>query len=190
MDLDEIKARMLERGYDQADMANLLGIVPSAISKRLTGKRPFKLEEMRKVEAWLGAEAAVPVAAEGVRMIPMVGEVAAGSWREALQRPMGHWPVAADTAPNSIALRVFGDSMDLEIEDGGTVIVNLDDKALYPGRLYVVLNEAHETTFKQFEIDPARLVPRSSNPAHQPILIGDGQAFTVVGRVTALNRAR
>ena len=191
MTAEEIKARMKERGFNQGDLANLLAIDPTAVSKRLTGKRQFKHAEMIKIEAWLGGAEGPPVPQGGkVRMLPIIGQVAAGSWREAIQRPLGTMPVAADAPLNAIALRVEGDSMDLEIEDGGTVIVDLDDKALYPGRLFVVLNEEGEATFKQFELDPARLVPRSSNPAHVPIQIGDGQTFTVLGRVTALYRAR
>jgi repressor LexA len=191
MDVEDIRARMRERDYNQADLASLLGIDPTAVSKRLTGKRPFKHAEMVKVEQWLGYEAATPTlnAAE-VRIIPIIGQVPAGTMKEAIQQPLGHLPVPASTPKDAIALRVDGDSMDLEIADGGTVIVDPNDKALFPGRLYVVLNGEHESTFKQFELDPARLVPRSTNPAHTTILIGDGQPFSVFGRVTALHRSR
>lgn len=104
---------------------------------------------------------------------------------------MGQLPVpTAGTPLNAIVLEVQGDSMDLEIEDGGHVIVDTDDKALFPGRLFVVLNGDGEATFKQFEAEPARLVPRSTNPAHTIIQIGDGQPFTVLGRVVSLIRRR
>jgi repressor LexA len=192
MEIDEIKARMAAKGYGQADLANVLGIDPSAVSKRLTGKRPFKHHEMIKTEAWLGGHTPdVPISGDAVRMVPVVGIVTAGNWLEAIQQPSGHLPfAAADTPRNAIALRVYGDSMDLEIDDGGTVMVDLDDKALFPGKLFVVLNGEGETTFKQFENDPPRLIPRSSNPAYRPIEFGDGQPFTVVGRVTALYKRR
>lgn len=191
MDISDIRTAMREQGYNQADLAELLGIDPTAVSKRLTGKRPFKLDEMRKIEAWLGVPSADrTVVGAAVQMVPIIGQVAAGSWREAIQQPLGHVPVPASEAENTIALRVHGDSMDLEIEDGGVVLVNLADKALFPGKLYVILNEEGETTFKQFEANPARLEPRSTNPAHRTILMGDGQPFSVFGRVTALHRAR
>jgi SOS-response transcriptional repressor LexA len=191
MEVELIRALMQERGYHQADMANLLGIDPTAVSKRLTKKRAFKLEEMRKIEAWLGIAADVPaIDGLGVRRIPIIGSVAAGNYKEAVQQPLGMMPVPDTTPKNSIALRVDGDSMDMEIDDGGIVIVDVDDKALFPGRLFVILNADGESTFKQFEADPARLVPRSSNPAHTTIQIGDGQSFTVLGRVTALYRSR
>lgn len=182
---------MKERGYNQADLAELLGIDPTAVSKRLTGKRAFKHDEMLKVQAWLGG-AAENAGLEGgeVRFVPIIGQVAAGNWREAIQQPSGQMPVPANVAKNTVALQVQGDSMDLEIEDGGIVLVDLDDRALFPGRLFVILNGEGEATFKQFEADPARLEPRSTNPAHTTIAIGDGQPFTVLGRVTALYRTR
>ncbi len=191
MEIDAIRRAMKERGYNQADLAELLGIDPTAVSKRLTGKRPFKLDEMPKVKAWLGtAEADQQLVGAPVRVVPIIGQVAAGSWREAIEAPAGHMPVPADVPRNTIALRVEGDSMDLEIEEGGLVLVDTDDKALFPGRLFVVLNGEGEATFKQFEADPARLEPRSTNPAHRAIAIGDGQPFTVLGRVIALYRSR
>lgn len=191
MEIDAIRRAMKERGYNQADLAELLGIDPTAVSKRLTGKRPFRLDEMPKVEAWLGGSSTTKeLAGSPVRFVPIIGQVAAGTWREAIESPAGHMPVPADVPRNAIALRVEGDSMDLEIEDGGVVLVDTDDKALFPGRLFVVLNAEGEATFKQFEAEPARLEPRSTNPKHTTIAIGDGQPFTVLGRVTALYRTR
>jgi repressor LexA len=191
MDIEEIRARMKERNYNQGDMANLLGIDPTAVSKRLTGKRAFKHSEMLKVEAWLGYEGGDPeLPAANVRMIPIIGLVAAGTMKEAIQQSMGDMPVPASTPPGAVALRVDGDSMDMEIEDGGTVIVDRDDRTLFPGRLYVIVNGEGEATFKQFESEPARLVPRSTNPSHTTIFIGDGTTFKVFGRVTALHRLR
>ena len=182
MELEEIKARMAERGDRQADLANMLGINPTAISKAFSGKRQFTHAEMLKIDAWFGAQAVET--ASGIHTIPVIGQVAAGTWREAIQRPVGHMPVAATHVPKrAFGLEVQGDSMDLKVPDGGTVVVDPDDKALFPGRLFVVLNGDGETTFKQFASDPARLMPCSSNPAHQAIQLGDGTPYTVVGRV-------
>ncbi len=193
MDLEEIKARMTSRGYQQADLANLLGIDPSAVSRRLTGKRPFKHSDMLKVEAWLSDVGSSDhgITGSAVRMVPIIGQVAAGNWREAIQHPTGLIPITAEGSKSSaFGLRVTGDSMDLEIADGGIVIIDPDDKALFPGRLFVVLNDEGEATFKQFESEPARLVPRSTNAEHKVIDLSEGAPFTIVGRVTALYRPR
>jgi repressor LexA len=88
-----------------------------------------------------------------------------------------------DLPLNACALDVEGDSMDLIVPDGGRIIFDPDDRALFPKRFYVVLNGAGETTFKRFFADPARLEPCSTNPAHKVIVLGDGEPFTIVGRV-------
>lgn len=190
MDIAEIEARMAAKGIKQVDLANAIGISPVTVNKSFRAGRLFKHHEMVKIEALLGGSDPV-VDGAAVRNIPLIGQVAAGGWREAIESPAGWVPVADASAPkNTFALTVVGDSMDLEIQDGGVVIVDPDDKALFPGRLYVVLNDNGETTFKQFEADPARLEPRSTNTSHTAIPLGDGTPFTLVGRVIALNRTR
>lgn len=192
MDKDEIRARMKARGLQQVDLANALGVTPVTISKTLgrSGTRQFTYREMKVLEGLLGDGPADTVEGSEAVRVPIIGQVAAGAWSAAVERPSGHLTMdRASTPKDAFALEVDGDSMDLEIGPGGKVIVDPNDKALFPGRLYVVLNEAGETTFKQFASDPARFEPRSTNPAHQPILIGE-QPFTLIGRVTALYRTR
>jgi len=120
--------------------------------------------------------------AEPLGSIPIIGQVAAGNWRQAVQRPIASMPKPDPSVPpQAFALRVTGDSMDKLVEDGGTVIVDPQDKDLFPGRYYVIINGDGETTFKQFKSDPARLVPCSWNPDHHEIPIGS--QFEIVGRV-------
>lgn len=188
LDIETIRARMRERGYKQVDLANLLDVLPTAISKAFAGRRQFTYPEMKKIEAWLGAPA-TEVHADA-RSLPIIGQVAAGQWMEAVQSPIGHLPMSPSSAPKrAFALEVTGDSMDLKVRDGGTIIVDPDDKALFPGRYFVVINEAGETTFKQYLNDPARLVPCSTNKSHTEIKLGDGQAFTIIGRVVGAYEA-
>jgi len=150
------------------------------VSLSLNGRRRFKYEEMDKLRALLADDpTGVPA-----RAIPYLGDVPGGNWREAVQRTSASMPAPDPSIPpNAFALRVHGDSMDLLVEDGGTIIVDPDDKQLFPGKYYVVINGEGETTFKRFKVDPARLVPCSSNPLHKDIEIGSGEAFRVVGRV-------
>ena len=105
------------------------------------------------------------------------------AWEEAVRRPIGALPRPDPSIPpRAFALRVSGDSMDKEVPDGGTVVVDPEDKDLFPDRFYVVMVDG-EATFKQFKADPARFVPCSTNPAHGDIRIGSGQAFELLGRV-------
>jgi SOS-response transcriptional repressor LexA len=179
VDTDEIIRRMEAKGLRRVDLARALGIAPNKITKAFNGERQFKVPEMDILRRMLTDEPE----SEPLRTIPVIGMVAAGRWREAVQQSRASMPIPDPSVPpRAIALEVVGDSMDLLIEEGGRVIVDPDDKALFPGRYYVIINADGETTFKQFKADPARLVPCSSNPEHQEIPIG-GERFEVVGRV-------
>ena len=117
------------------------------------------------------------------KMLPMIGRIAAGGWQEAVEDPEGHMPVLDEgLSGKEFVLRVQGDSMDQLVQDGGWVIVDPADVEMVPGKLYAVRNAAGEATFKRFELDPPRLAPCSTNPTHQPLLIGR-EPFTVIGRV-------
>ena len=129
------------------------------------------------------APAPIPEGAIPVTAIPVVGEIAAGNWREAVQRSSMVIPAPLPSMPpQAFALEVSGDSMDLLVEDGAMIIVDPKDTTFFHKRYYAVLNEEGETTFKQYLGEPPRLVPCSSNPAHSEIPLG-GQPVTVIGRI-------
>jgi SOS-response transcriptional repressor LexA len=184
-----VKRRMREKGLKQVDLANALGLMPNKISKTFAGERQFKAPEMDILRDLLREDE--PTQLDGTiaaRRIPVIGSVAAGNWREAIQQPLGTIGVPDEETPDdAVGLRVVGDSMDKIVGDGGTVIFSPSDRALYPDRYYVVINGQGETTFKQFKADPARLVPASNNPDHKEIIIGEGETFQIVGRVTGFH---
>lgn len=118
------------------------------------------------------------------REVPLLGRVAAGNWRDAVAEA-DEFVALPEQIPgkNLFALRVTGDSMNTIVPDGAVIFVNPDDLDLIDGKVYVVANGHHETTFKQFSANPPRLVPCSTNPVHQPIEIGR-EPFITVGRVS------
>ncbi len=182
MPYEDIQAEMKERGYKQADLANLLGVWPTAVSKSFSGKRRFTAPEMDKIRGWLGP----PVAAFGepVGTIPVIAKVTAGNWREPTIHSTSRMPKPDPAIPDrAIALDVDGDSMDKFVPDGGRVIYDPEDRALWPRRFYVVLNDSGETTFKRYFDNPARLEPCSNNPAHGVIELNGDETYTIVGRV-------
>jgi repressor LexA len=186
MDIDIIKARMEAVGLKGKDLAEGIGISPDKVSKSLKGTRAFKADEVDSIRELLRINDPIPVAPHG-RTIPILGMVSAGRWQEAIaaEKPGGgeRMPVFDPHTPkNAFAVHVSGDSMDRIVEDGGTIIVDPDDRALYPKRYYIVRNGHGDTTFKQYLDEPARLRPCSTNPAHRDILIGE-EAFEIVGRV-------
>lgn len=118
----------------------------------------------------------------GVREVPLLGAVAAGNWREAIAHASESVPIPDDLPGGSLfALRVEGDSMDLVVPNGGLIVVNPDDLDLVNNKVYVIANATHETTFKRFSLSPPRLLPVSSNTAHEPIVIGR-EPFVAIGR--------
>lgn len=181
MDADDIRTRLKARGLKQVDLANFIGLDQNKLTKVLKGERRFKVEEMDKVRAFFSERPELP--ATDLRPIPLVGTIPGGNWREAVKHSLTSIPSPDPSIPpRAFALKVVGDSMDLYVDDGGTIIVDPDDVALFSGKFYAVANAEGETTFKRYKADPPRLVPCSSNAAHEEMLIG-AEPFTVIGRI-------
>lgn len=51
------KIRELTEDYSQKDLAKLLGLDASAVSRALAGKRAFNLREVALIAEWLGVDA-------------------------------------------------------------------------------------------------------------------------------------
>lgn len=84
-----------------------------------------------------------------------------------------------------IALRVSGNSMNLEAKDGSVIIVDYDDKTLVSGKLYVIKTADGDVTFKRYRSDPDRFEPCSSEPYNT---IFPSEGWSVVGRVIKVER--
>lgn len=176
----EIRAELDARNMTIRDLAEATGIDQNKLTKSL-GKvgRKITFEEMQAIQNVLDPADLEP----RIRTIPVLGSVPAGKFTAALQAGGRRMAVSDPETPhNAYALRVEGNSMDLIVPDGTMLVIDPDDKALWPGRRYVIQNSDGETTFKEFQADPARLVPCSSDDSHQEVLLGSAP-ITVVGRV-------
>lgn len=156
----------------------------STISKLELSKRSLTAEWMHRIAGALGVEPAALIDSgtdfTPVRRVPLVGTIAAGNWREAIEDPLSLVPCESG-GPNTFALVAVGDSMDQIVPPGGRIYIDPDDFQLRDGKYYAVMRDG-ETTFKRYRAKPPRLEPCSSNPAHQPIEIGR-ELFIVIGRV-------
>lgn len=194
IDLDtpggRIRARRKQLGLSMEQLAYMVNVHFTTIAKWEKSQRAIPPEMLASIAVNLevqpgdlvpGAPLHLPA-----RMVPVLGKIAAGNWREAIESGSLHAPVGYIPAPygssNSYALQPDGDSMDLVVPDGGIIVIDPQQIELRDGNIYAVMNDEGESTFKRFRADPPRLEPCSSNPNHQAIALGR-EPFRVLGRV-------
>lgn len=180
---DEIRKALADREMTIRQLADLTGFDENHFTKSLseTAAKPrrFKHEEMDAIRRVL-LDTGTPV--EGIRTIPLLGKVPAGKFRAAETSGGRRYPVDNSVPKNAYALTVDGESMNLLVDDGTTIIIDPDDTSLWPERFYVIETEDGESTFKEFRSDPARLVPCSDVVGIEEIALGS-QPIKVRGRV-------
>lgn len=184
MDNAEIREELHRRNMSQRDLAQAIGMDENHLTKALAGRRQWKAFEMDAIRRELAPE---PGSEDhlGVRTIPLLGDVPAGSFQPQEQRGGRRLLVSDPDVPSrAYGLTVKGDSMDLIVPSGSTLIIDPDDKKLWPGFRYVVRTADGDTTFKEYQEGPARLVPCSSNPEHHELPLGS-EAVIIEGRVIA-----
>lgn len=163
----------------------------ATVSRLELGRMTLTLPWMERIATALGVSLHEIIASpgSGLRMVPLIGEVAAGEWALAVRDPIG-WVPVPDRAVGTrcFALRPKGDSMNLIAgEEDSYVVFDPDQNALEEGKIYAVRNTGGEATFKRYRADPPRLEPMSSNPKHQPIMVGV-EPFTIIARAIYVGR--
>lgn len=181
-----IRQLRMAAGLTMEELANRIGGDThfTTIGKIEKSQRTISLDWIMKIAGALNVEPSAllqPETRQPVSLIPLVGAISAGNWREAVLDPIEMIPVSG-VGPNVFALRPEGDSMNMLVGDGAIVVVDPDQLDLMDGKLYAVMNGDSETTFKRYRGAPPRLEPVSSNPEHVPIPLGR-EPFTVIGRV-------
>ncbi|MHB2017659.1 MAG: transcriptional repressor LexA [Candidatus Xenobia bacterium] len=124
---------------------------------------------------------------EGVRTLPLIGSVAAGTPREALQDVEATIPVPDDWThgvPDAFILRVAGESMAPAIQSGDLVVVRPQARA-ENGDLVVASLEG-EATVKRFWREKGRVRLEADNPDYQDIIVQED--FLINGKVIGLLR--
>ena len=95
------------------------------------------------------------------------------------------WIRRKGSVPSMVLMDVSGDSMEPEIRDGDTVLIDQSQRDILSGKLYAIGIE-DTIVVKQLEKLPGKLVLRSVNPTYAPIevgLPGENAAVRVIGRV-------
>lgn len=157
----------------------------TTVAKLESGRMRLSLEYAQEIADVLGVSflEVLGVDETGVRVVPLVGAISAGNWREAIEVSDRTIAIPGHLRGKDLfGLEAEGDSMNMIVADGGHVVVDPNQTELIDGKLYAVMNGDGETTFKRFSSDPLQLEPCSTNEQNQPILIGTSP-FTVLGRV-------
>lgn len=135
--------------------------------------------------------AARPVTPEGVRELPVMGRIAAGTPIEALSEVSHHVSVPAamlSASSQHYALEVRGDSMvEAGINDGDIVVIRQQDSA-ENGDIVVALVEGQEATLKRFRRRGSMIALEAANPAYETRLLREDQV-RVQGRLVGLIRS-
>ncbi len=125
---------------------------------------------------------------EGVHVVPLVGQVAAGSPILAAENIEATLPLPVSFAgDDSFILRVKGDSMiEVGILDGDYVVVRQQSSATNGDIIVAMIDD--EATVKRFFLEGTRVRLQPENSSMEPIYADSRQDFAVLGKVTALFR--
>lgn len=206
MDFDaRLREALSESLLNMKEVSLRAGLNPGYLSSLLRRKESPTVANMLKIAralnvspSWLiGAPVAQAVAP--VSGIPIVGSVAAGDWREAVQMPEDEWDyISVPADSGAFGLRVEGDSMD-EVYPSGSILI-CEPLDAYGGEVvegdHVIVERWRagevEATCKEIGKDLAGRIwlrPRSKNPEYAPIRLpapNSADAYGTTIRITAI----
>ncbi len=194
-------ALITKRGASYGELAEMTGIPKSALQRYATGeteKIPFnRLEAMAKAlkttPAYLlgwdrGAESAgLPPGATPVRSferIPIIGSVRAGWNGPACEETQGYEMADVRNPENYFFLKVKGDSMAPQINEGDLALVHMQ-KTADSGDLVVAIVGGEQGTIKRFVRQGAAVILQPFNPEYAPMVLAEDEldGFSIAGKV-------
>ena len=180
--------------------ASILGLTVQAYQPYEYGARELKPSMLRKLAPALNSTAMEILGLEDEpwvikakptsKTVPVVGRIAAGCAREAIEDTSERWYVPDTTFedhPKAFYLVVGGDSMDRIIPEGAYVLID-PEAEVHSGDVAAVLVNGFDATLKRiyFAGDTIVLHPESHNPEHHDVTIDrtnpDAPFFRVVGK--------
>jgi SOS-response transcriptional repressor LexA len=121
-----------------------------------------------------------------LRKIPVISWVIAGRWSGATDpfQPgdAEEWTESDAKGPHVFALRVKGDSMVPEFNEGDIVVVSPHVRAV-SGDYVVVKNDEEEVTLKQLKKYGTKRILHPLNPKYEDIELSDKRQFRIVGKI-------
>jgi len=158
-----------------------------ALEKKGYIERDSRARSIRLTGAGVGGQVPTTLSPDAIRMVPLLGQVAAGQPIAAVENIEDEVPIASDwlaVSQDYFLLRVRGESMAEAIQPGDMVLVERQPRA-ERGQIVVAMIE-DEATVKRYYPEPGRVILRSDNPAYDDIIVTHD--LTILGQVTALIR--
>ena len=195
-------------GKSPSVVVSEIGMNKSAASNWNRGKNDPSMRTIEKVASYFGVDTSYFTGAEeaksakeahsldefidmigeeniAVMSVPILGNVAAGEPMYSEENIEG-WTFTDRIGGDYFALRVHGDSMDMDgIRDSSLIIVHKQD-VLEPGEVGVICVDDDEYTIKRLETQGsmAILIPHSTNPDNKPQIYSLlDHKLTVIGKV-------
>lgn len=197
---DRIKKRIEELEWSQEKLADEVGVTQPAIQWLLVGKtkQPRYIKKLAEVLGvsyeWLltGVEPQIGTPynmsqPKSPRKIPIIGWVHAGNPMEAIEHVDPDYYVEADFEgkPNTMALKIQGNSMNVIAPEDSIILFNPDEKFTINGKYYIIRVNNDEAVFRQFVMqgDTPLFVPCSTEEGHKIINPEKDPNVEIIGRV-------
>ncbi|WP_417526896.1 LexA family protein [Marinomonas shanghaiensis] len=196
---DRIRQKMTERQLKAVDLARATGASKGSVSQWLNGINSPGGKYITPLCKVLGCDStwlftgigissletkesnlAIAPAQSDSKYLPVISQVQAGEWAEAIDyRSLGddiEWEVAPNSvSDNSFWLKVVGDSMTspigVSIAAGHLILVDPNGVAENGSLVVALLEGTNEVTFKKLVIDAGQKYLMPLNPNYRPIEI-------------------
>lgn len=190
---ENLKYLRKREGLTQTQLAKNAGIGRSAISMYELGKREPDFETLEMLADYFNVDMDFLTGRSDMELIrtsdenfvPVFADIAAGTPRVMDNTIEGHIYIKQKGAEH-FALRVHGDSMDLDrINDGDIVVVRCQDE-VSSNEIAVVRVDGERATVKRIKLqdDTAILMPHSSNAENQPQIYNlKEHSIQIIGKV-------
>lgn len=183
--INKITELLTNKDISQKELAKYLGVSESKISEWKSGKTTSYKKHINEIAAFLDVSTdyllndkynfadsyrieALPD--DKIYKIPVFESVSAGFGVSAISDIEGYIPLFIDNpadVPNTLCIRVTGDSMYPKIEDGDTIIVRKQD-IVDNGQIAVILIDKEDAVVKKVHYGNNWIELISQNPEYPP----------------------
>jgi lexA repressor len=194
-----VKKLTAEQNMSMSELARRVGIAKSAISRYFNGTRELPLNKIGDFASVLHTTPDYLLGMENESQspqglkIPVLGTVAAGIPISAVEDILDYEevPQSWENQGEFFGLRIKGDSMKPDINNGDTVIVRQQSTA-NNGDVVIALVNGDDATCKKFEKLDNGIMLISNNSEYSPMYFSNEEVVTkpvvIIGRVVELRR--